>query len=136
MAAGAVSEPAPTLLLVDDDAVFRYTIESVLRAAGYTVIGVDGYEPALTLLDGPQPVDLLITDIQMPGGIHGLALGRMALMRRPKLKIIYLTGFKFGAAAKEASGPILAKPVTNEQLLETVAGQLARPGEGQGRKIA
>ena len=136
MVAGLVSDPAPTLLLVDDDEAFRYTIETVLRAAGYQVIGVDGFAPALALLDSPQPVDLLITDIQMPGGIHGLALGRMALMRRPKLKLIYLTGFKFGAAVTEASGPILAKPVTAEQLLETVAQQLAVAGEGQGRKIA
>ena len=118
-----MSERAPTILVVDDDADFRYTTESLLRSAGFAVIGAEGYAPALQLLDGADDVDLLITDIQMPG-IHGLALGRMALMRRPKLKLIYLTGFNFGAAIREASGPILSKPVTKEALLAEIARQL------------
>jgi DNA-binding NtrC family response regulator len=131
-----VSNPAPTILLVDDDEDFRATIETVLRMAGFEVIAVGGWAPALAVLDTPQRVDLLITDIQMPGGVHGLALGRMALMRRPKLKIIYLTGFRFGAAVQEASGPILSKPVTADRLLEEIACQLGSAPEVASRKIA
>jgi two-component system cell cycle sensor histidine kinase/response regulator CckA len=128
MAGRAVSDPAATVLIVEGDEASRAVIETALRGGGFAVIGVAGYVPALALLDGPQAVDLLLTDIEMPG-IHGLALGRMALVRRPRLKIIYLTARAPGAAVQEASGPILAKPVTGDQLLEEVARQLAAPGE-------
>lgn len=114
----------PSILVVDDDEDFRFTTESVLRKAGYAVLAVPGYGPALKVLESTQPLGLLITDIMMPDGIHGIALGRMALMRRPKLKIIYLTGFHPGDALREASGPILIKPVAPEQLLAEVARQL------------
>ena len=69
----------------------------------------------------------MITDIMMPGGIHGLALGSMALMRRPRLKIIYLTGFHSSAVTREAAGPILGKPVQPERLLDEIARLLADP---------
>ena len=131
-----MSDRSPTILVVDDDPNFRYATESVLRAAGFAVIGVPGFAPALQLLDGPEAIDLLVTDIQMPGGIHGLALGRMALMRRPKLKIIYLTGYHFGDAVREASGPILAKPVTSDRLLEEVTRQLASLDQPESMKLA
>ena len=132
----AMSGAPATILLVDDDDDFRYATECVLRAAGFVVIAVAGFAPALQQLDREDHIDLLLTDIQMPGGIHGLALGRMALMRQPKLKIIYLTGFTFGDAIREASGPILAKPVPSDRLLAAVAQQLAQRDQAEALKLA
>jgi CheY-like chemotaxis protein len=76
-------------------------------------------------LNTSGPLDLLLVDIVMPGGVNGLALSRMAKMRRSDLKIIYLTGYTIPGADREALGPILRKPVDNALLIEEIARTLA-----------
>ena len=56
----------------------------------------------------------------MPGSVNGLALSRMARMRRKDLKILYVTGYSIPGAEREALGPILLKPVDDQQLVAEV----------------
>ena len=90
-APGATS--VPRILLVEDDRVFLRTLELVLKSAGFEVVAVPDYVPALKHLDSGAPVDVLLTDIVMPDRVNGLALARMARLRRPGLGVVYFTAY-------------------------------------------
>ena len=83
------------------------------------------FQTALGILEAEQPLDLLLVDIVMPDGINGIALSRMARMRRRELKVIYITGYSIPGVEREALGPVLRKPVDNQQLIEEIARVLA-----------
>jgi CheY-like chemotaxis protein len=112
-----------TVLLVDDDDRFRYATTKALENAGFAVVAAPDHHKALQVLEGNDPVDLLVTDVLFPKGIHGFALARMARMRRLGLKVIYVTGFDVPEV--EAVGKVLRKPVSNEQFLTEVKLALA-----------
>jgi hypothetical protein len=75
------------------------------------------------VLEGDTPVDLMVTDIYFPKGIHGFALARMACMRRFGLKVLYLSGS--AVPEVEDIGKVLRKPVSDEQFLSEVKPALA-----------
>jgi CheY-like chemotaxis protein len=117
-AVSKMSIQSSSILFVDDDEAFSYAAAKELRAAGYEVWLAPDHRLALQVLESPQPLDLLITDIVMPNSVNGFALARMALLRRLELKVLYLTAFDL--ATEEAAGKILRKPVPLEVLaLET-----------------
>jgi len=113
------------ILLVEDDEASSAAYCQVLRRAGYEVTAAVDFRLALDTLEADQPLDLMLVDIVMPGSVNGLALARMARMRRHGLKVIYLTGFSIPGAEREALGPILRKPVEEAQLLAEVEQALA-----------
>jgi CheY-like chemotaxis protein len=113
------------ILVVDDDVVFSEATARVLRAAGFEVSLAPDHRLALEDLESTRPIDLLITDIVMPERVNGVALSRMAQMRRPGLKVIYLTGYDIQGVEQEADGPVLRKPIDDEQLLAEVRRVLA-----------
>lgn len=112
-----------TILLVEDDELFMDFLHETLARAGFTVIHTRNYEDALTALEHPtQRIDLLLTDIVMPKGVNGFALARMARVRRPGLKVLYLTGAD--VPTEEASGKVLLKPISRERLVSEVQAAL------------
>ena len=111
------------ILIVDDQDEFRYAAEKALRGAGYAVKSVGNYQKALDIIVGPEPIDLLLTDIVMPQGINGFALGRMARMRRLDLKLLYMTGYDVPTG--EAVAKILRKPIADTELVKEVQSALA-----------
>ena len=80
---------------------------------------------ALEDLESARPVDLLITDIVMPDRVNGVALSRMARMRRPELKVIYLTAYDIPGVDDDAIGPVLRKPIDEDRLVAEVRRVLA-----------
>jgi CheY-like chemotaxis protein len=124
MAAGADPSGASAknhVLIVDDDEPFREATASVLRGAGYHVWLAPDYRLALEILESDKPIDIFIADIVMPDRVNGLALARMARLRRPDISVIYLTGYEIPGLATEALGPIIRKPVDDDHLLDAVA---------------
>ena len=115
----------PRILLVDDDLVFGNAIARVLRAAGFEVFQAPDHRLALEDLESTRTIDLLITDIVMPDRVNGVALSRMARMRRPELKVIYLTAYDIPGVEDEAAGLVLRKPIDEEQLITEVRRVLA-----------
>ena len=97
----------------------------LLRSEGHEVEQVRDFGLALKRLTADEPLDLLLTDIVMPNTVNGIALSRMARMRRPDLKILYMTGYDLSGAENEALGPILRKPVSGECLVAEVKRLLA-----------
>ncbi|WP_169742811.1 ATP-binding protein [Muricoccus aerilatus] len=128
----ALSQPAPAegrrgrLLLVDDEAIVREITAEGLRAAGFVVRVVAEAAEALDLLAGAEEVDLLISDLSMPG-MDGLALIQNAQRLRPDLPAILLTGYATDAAELALGGALsgtfslLRKPVDAKILADRVA---------------
>jgi PAS domain S-box-containing protein len=83
---------AETILVVEDDEALRNYTTEMLRELGYRVLAAPGGAAALKLFDGNQ-VDLLFTDVVMPGGMNGRELAEAATRRLPKLKVLFTTGY-------------------------------------------
>ena len=111
--------------MVDDDPAFGEATARVLRAAGFEVFLAADHRLALEDLESTRPIDLLITDIVMPDRVNGVALSRMARMRRPELKVIYLTAYDIPGVEDEAAGPVLRKPIDEDRLVAEVRRVLA-----------
>ena len=113
------------ILVVEDDRTFGEAVCQVLRGAGYAADLATDFRAALQILEAEQPLDLMLVDIVMPDSVNGIALSRMARLRRRDLKVIYLTGYNIPGAESEALGPILRKPFDNEILLQEVQRAIA-----------
>jgi CheY-like chemotaxis protein len=114
------------VLLVDDEALVREITTEGLEAAGYAVLSVGSAVEAVEFLASGQTVDLLITDLSMPG-MDGISLIREAQKRRSGLRAILLTGFATDAAELAINGAIrgtfslLRKPIEPSALAERAA---------------
>ncbi len=117
--------PRGHILVVEDDEGYGQAVVQVLQSAGYTAQLMSHFQPALEALDGDAPIDLLLTDVVMPSRVNGVALSRMARMRRREIKVLYLTGYDIPGIDREALGPVLRKPISAEDLLAEVARVLA-----------
>jgi two-component system cell cycle response regulator CpdR len=117
-----------SVLVVDDDTDVLDILAVAIRSGGHSVIKATSGTAALNVLDGDIPFDLLVTDIIMPG-LNGFNLARMANMRRPGLKIMYLTGFHEQAEAMRDHGSrlgkLLNKPIMPADLRKEVDEALA-----------
>jgi PAS domain S-box-containing protein len=124
---------AATVLVVEDEAAVRQITADLLSDLGHRVlVAGDGVE-ALAVLSKEPKVDLLISDVVMPGGIDGAALATMARQSRPELRVLLVTGYGFGSGG-EGSGSagfeVLRKPYRPSQLSAKVEEVLAGPAEG------
>jgi CheY-like chemotaxis protein len=106
-----------TTLVVDDEPLVLAVVAAALADDGFDVITAgDGHEAIRVLED--RAVDLLVTDIRMPG-IDGVQLGRQAKVLHPALQIIYMTGFAEDAR-KPQHGIVLEKPIRIAALVKAV----------------
>jgi two-component system cell cycle sensor histidine kinase/response regulator CckA len=104
--------------VVEDDDWTRYSIARLLTDDGFDVLQVPDYRKALTILEDGGSLDLLLTDLVLPG-VNGFALARMARMRHHNLKVVYVTAYD-DIPTSEAVGPIIRKPIEAETLLRIV----------------
>jgi len=82
-----------TILLVEDDEALRTYSTEVLHELGYKVLVASHAAAALEFVAGERPIDLLFTDIVMPGGMNGRQLADAALQLRPGLRVLFTTGY-------------------------------------------
>jgi len=113
------------LLVVEDDAAVRRFTAMVLENSGYQVIAVDTAANCIQILEGRAgAIDLVITDLMMPG-MGGLELGAELALRYPEVKILYISGYCTSIAvqgiAHIAPHLVLAKPFTSEELILRVS---------------
>jgi len=121
------SNLAETILLVEDDSAVRDQAARQLRELGYRVISAVDGEAALAVLQ-EQEVDLLFTDVIMPGGPNGPELARLARQRLPGLPVLYTSGYTENAIVHQGRlDPgihLLEKPYHREQLARKVRNAL------------
>jgi CheY-like chemotaxis protein len=115
-----------TILAVDDVAEVLDLVADILRDLGYEVFCACDGDRALELLSNGQHVDLLFTDIMMPGELHGFELARRARAIHPSLKVIYLTGYAsmIPDDTGETFGPIFKKPFRPRELEAAVKREM------------
>ena len=109
-------------------------VVQVLKMQGYTVLEASSGANALEVWErADRPVDLLLTDMVMPGGIMGSELAERLLNRSPKLKVIYTSGYSPGMAGKDASllegRNFLPKPYSIGKLAQFVRKCLDTPAK-------
>ncbi|MDP1867232.1 MAG: ATP-binding protein [Bradyrhizobium sp.] len=118
--ADPVIKPAgsETILLVEDDDMVRAYMESELRALGYRVIVTSNGPAALEVLRGSGQIDLLFTDVVMPGGLFGPQLAEQASRLRPGLKVLFTSGYSEHpvTSADRPDARILSKPFRRHDL--------------------
>jgi len=117
---GVDSGSGGAVLIYEDDLTCAQGFAAVLRSAGYSVQIAGHFQPALAALETEMPIDLLLADIVMPDGVNGIALARMARLRRPALRVIYVTGYSLGGFERDIDVRPLHKPVSDELLLTEV----------------
>lgn len=113
----------PIVLIVDDDDQVLDVAAIVLASLGYQVIPATNGEAALEIIKYYRAIDLLMTDIVMPGTIDGWELARRAKQLRPELGVVYTTGFVDKALPDKSNpgyGPLLPKPWRADQLVSLV----------------
>jgi CheY-like chemotaxis protein len=113
------------ILLVEEDEALRYAIAAHLSAAGLTVVAVGDAMAALAKLDDGR-FDLLLTDVQLPGGRpHGLSLANMA-RHRYRIPVIFITGHReLLDAEKFLPGKLFYKPLDLDALTAEIRRELA-----------
>ena len=122
--------PGETVLAVEDNPGLRRLVMRQLAELGYRAIGANGAVAALAILER-QRVDVLFTDIVMPGPLDGIGLAALTLKRWPSVKIVLNSGFP-GADLGDQLGEygsavnFLAKPYRVEELAQALHGVLGR----------
>lgn len=113
------------ILVVDDNAAFRRLTSRRLQAAGYEVAEASDAGSAEQLFATGAP-DLLLIDLRLaPGTPHGYSIARSAQVRRPDLKVVFMTGGDpHGFSLHKSTDILLRKPFSAEELLRIVAETL------------
>jgi PAS domain S-box-containing protein len=120
-----------TVLVVDDESSVRTLINEVLLDLGYTVLQAENGAAGLKILEACGRVDLLVTDVGLPGGMNGRQLADAALVRRPDLKVLFITGYAenavIGGGQLKPGMHILTKPFALETLGSRIKEIIATP---------
>ncbi|WGD53088.1 response regulator [Bradyrhizobium sp. CB1650] len=98
------------ILLVEDEIFIRMDVAAALRAAGFEVIEAARADAALEFLESGEPLDLVFTDVQMPGDLDGLALAELVRERYPMLPILIGSGRWEVEGAASKLGRFIPKP--------------------------
>jgi PAS domain S-box-containing protein len=129
------AEDGQVVLIVDDEVTVRMLVAEVLEERGYTSIEAADGPLGLRILELDRRIDLLITDVGLPGGINGRQLADAARIARPGLKVLFITGYAEAAVVRnghlEPGMHVLTKPFTIEDLatrLRDIVGE--QSGEG------
>jgi DNA-binding NtrC family response regulator len=121
--------PSSTVLVVDDDDDVRALAVAILHDAGFRAIPATNGDAALTMLQNGLVVDLLFTDIVMPGGLDGFSLAYEARQVQPDIQVLYTTGFTSlpKEVMKRVPGRMLPKPYRPGVLASAVMETLSEP---------
>ncbi|HVL76356.1 MAG TPA: response regulator, partial [Noviherbaspirillum sp.] len=126
-----------SILVVEDEAEVRETAVVFLSGLGYTVFQAQDGATALALIESGLVVDLLFTDVIMPGTVRSGELVKHARQKLPRLQVLFTSGYPEGELARdgklEAHIRLLKKPYGGEALAREIAQMLEpeRVGEGE-----
>jgi CheY-like chemotaxis protein len=107
------------ILIVEDEVLTRVVISEAAREAGYIVVEASDASAALAYLADGKPVDLVFTDIQLPGSVDGLELARRVRAASPEIRVLITSGNADERTAREVA-PFLPKPYGPEEAIERI----------------
>ena len=116
------------VLLVEDEPMVRMLVGEALGELDCDTIEAVDAAGGLRVLRGDRPIDLLITDIGLPGGMNGMQMAEAARQRRPELKVLFITGYAQSSIAEfgqpSEGMQVIGKPFTMEGLIERVRAMI------------
>ncbi|WP_338028981.1 response regulator [Bradyrhizobium septentrionale] len=122
------------MLVVEDDRLVRSYVLTQIESLGYTTLSANNGSEALAVLDSSAPIDLLFTDVIMPGAMNGRELATEAQKRRPGLRVLFTSGYTENAIDQDGKLEqgilFLGKPYSRAQLARMLQVAL-REGERQ-----
>jgi CheY-like chemotaxis protein len=118
-----------TLLIVDDERTIRMLIADVLAEAGYSTLLASDGPGATKIIESGVHIDLLVTDVGLPGGMNGRQIADFARLSRPELGVLFITGYVENAAVGdgqlEPGMELLIKPFEMNTLVQRVRAMLS-----------
>jgi PAS domain S-box-containing protein len=109
-----------TVLVVDDEPAVRMLVADVLEDLGYTVLDAADGGSALRVLARPVRIDLLVTDVGLPGGVNGRQVADAARVARPDLQVLFITGYAENAVLNhghlDPGMHVMTKPFAMDEL--------------------
>jgi len=131
--AGPIVGGTETILVAEDDAEVRATVVELLSELGYRVLKAKDAESALMIIDSGIAIDLLFTDVVMPGTLRSPVLARKARERLPNLAVLFTSGYTENAIVHggrlDPGVELLAKPYTRDALARKIRLVLANQAE-------
>jgi PAS domain S-box-containing protein len=122
-------ETGEVALVVDDEASIRMLVTEVLEELGFTSIEAEDGQAGLGILESGRRIDLMITDVGLPGGINGRQLADAGLVLRPDLKVLFITGYAenavMGNGHLKRGMHVLTKPFAMDELARRVRDVMA-----------
>jgi len=119
-----------TVLVIDDEPTVRMLVMDTLEESGYRVLAAEDGPRGLALLRSPERVDLVITDVGLPGGMNGRQVADAARLLRPGLKVLFITGYAENAVVGnghlEPNMAIMTKPFNVADLANRVRDLIDR----------
>jgi CheY-like chemotaxis protein len=117
------------ILVVEDDVLVRRYVVGQIQSLGYRTLAAGNASEALAIIEADEGIDLLLTDVMMPGSINGRQLAVAAQHRRPSLRILYTSGYSENAMVDDgcldAGVLLLAKPYRKIDLAKMIRAALA-----------
>jgi CheY-like chemotaxis protein len=117
------------VLVIDDEPTIRMLIVEVLREAGYVAVEAFDAQSALRALESLSRIDLLITDVGLPGGLNGRQIADAARVKRPDLRVLFITGYAekaaLGSGILERGMSVVTKPFAIDALARKIAAMMA-----------
>ena len=122
------AEPRHTVLVVDDEPAIRAVLCEYLRDCGFQPLSAATGDEAVQVIQREATIDLVFSDVRMPGEIDGYGLARWIMENRPQLPVLLITGDlgKANAAAELCGAQTMAKPYDFEMLARKIRETLAR----------
>jgi CheY-like chemotaxis protein len=127
--------PPETILFVEDEVLIRMDMAEFLRQSGYRVSEAANVAEAIDALSSKFAVDLVVTDVKMPGSMDGFALAEWVRANRAGVEVIICSGdaeAKERASQSQILGAFLLKPYTGRALLDLVRQALAKGAPEMG----
>ena len=125
------AEQGETVLIVDDEPSVRMLVTEVLEDLGYTAIEAADSVAGLKVLQSDVRVDLLVTDVGLPGGMNGRQMADAGRVSRPDLRVLFITGYAenavLGNGHLEPGMQVLTKPFAMEALASRIKDLIALP---------
>ena len=121
------AEKHQTILVAEDETMLRMAVVELLQDAGYDVIDAADGDQGYSILQSEKPVDLLVSDVKMPG-MNGYQLAEAGLALRPELRVLLMTGYAqdpLPSSIRKAGARLMHKPFDFDELVGVVEGLLA-----------
>jgi CheY-like chemotaxis protein/anti-sigma regulatory factor (Ser/Thr protein kinase) len=115
-----IGSASQVVLVVEDEPSVRAVAVETLRQLGFATLEAADAAQAMLCLEGPERIDLLFSDVVMPGAMNGMALAEVAQSLRPEIKVLLTSGYNPAMETARLRFPLLQKPYHSAQLIALI----------------